>query len=232
MTGSTTKSAYLSGVRDGLPFILIAGPFAMLFGVLGAEAGLSLLQVMGFSVLVIAGAAQFTAIQLMVDNAPTVMVLLTSLAVNLRMAMYSASLTPYLGMAPLKWRILLAYYNVDQSYALAVSRWEDTPDEPLYQKIGYFFGVVTPLAPTWYGFTLIGALLGSAIPPEVGLDFAMPITFLAMIGPLLKTVPHLLAAITSVVFALLLASLPFGMGLLIAGGLAMAVGAEAERRMA
>lgn len=231
MLGSTTKSAYLRGVKDGLPFIIVAAPFATLFGVLGTEAGFNLAQVMSFSLLVIAGAAQFTAVQLMVDNAPTVMVLATSLAVNMRMAMYSAALTPHLGGASLPWRMLVAYYNVDQSYAMSVQRYEENPTLGMGQKLGYFFGTITPLAPAWYGFTLVGALAGSAIPPEFGLDFAMPITFLAMIGPVLKTLPHVLAAVTSVVVALFLVDVPFGIGLLVAGLMAMAVGAEAERRM-
>ncbi|MEL7261344.1 MAG: AzlC family ABC transporter permease, partial [Pseudomonadota bacterium] len=88
MTTTTTKSAYLAGLRDGAPFVLVAGPFAVLFGVLATEAGLNLFEVMTFSLVVIAGAAQFTALQLMQDNAPTVIVLISALAVNLRVAMY------------------------------------------------------------------------------------------------------------------------------------------------
>ena len=98
MTTSTAKtiapSHYLAGVRDGLPFILMAAPFATVFGVAATDAGLTLAQVMGFSVLVIAGASQFAAVQMMADNAGIALVLFAALAVNLRMAMYSASLGP------------------------------------------------------------------------------------------------------------------------------------------
>ena len=87
MTTATAKSAYLTGVRDGLPFVFMVVPFAILFGVVAIEAGLSLAQTMGFTVLVIAGAAQFAALQLMLDNAAIGFVLLAALAVNLRMAM-------------------------------------------------------------------------------------------------------------------------------------------------
>ena len=105
MTTSTVKtpakSAYWAGVRDGAPFVLIAVPFATLFGVIATDAGLTLAQAMGFTILVIAGAAQFAAVQMMVEDASIAFVLLAALAVNLRMAMYSASLVPYLGAAPL-----------------------------------------------------------------------------------------------------------------------------------
>ena len=94
MPTETTKSIFRSGARDAAPFTLVVGPFAILFGVVATEAGLNLLETMSFSFLVIAGAAQLTALQLMVDQAPTIIVIASALAVNLRMAMYSASLTP------------------------------------------------------------------------------------------------------------------------------------------
>jgi branched-subunit amino acid transport protein len=114
-------------VRDALPFTIVVIPFAILFGVVGTEAGLNLAQVMGFSVVVIAGASQFAALQLMSENAPTLIVVASALAVNLRMAMYSAALAPHLGPASLKERALIAYMTVDQSYALSVQRYEDAP---------------------------------------------------------------------------------------------------------
>jgi predicted branched-subunit amino acid permease len=81
-------------------------PFAILFGVVGTEAGLNLAQVMGFSIGVVAGASQFAALQLMSENAPALIVVASALAVNLRMAMYSAALAPHLGPASLRDRAL------------------------------------------------------------------------------------------------------------------------------
>lgn len=230
MSVSTTKSVFWKGVREGVPFIVVAIPFSMLFGVVATEAGLNVAEVMGFSVLVIAGAAQFAALQLMQENAPTIVVLVTALAVNLRMAMYSASLTPHLGAASFWKRAVVAYFNVDQSYAMAMIEYEKNPDRPVGDKVTYYLGVVTPIAAAWYAFSLVGALVGSSIPGDIGLDFALPITFLALIGPMLKTLPHVLAAGTSILVALALSGLPYGTGLLLAGFAAMVVGAEAERR--
>ena len=72
---------------------------------------------MGFSVLLIAGASQFTALQQMLDGAPVWIVLAAALTVNLRMAMYSAAMIPHFGDAPLWQRLLIAFFNVDQSYS-------------------------------------------------------------------------------------------------------------------
>ena len=225
------REPFWRGLRAGLPFLLVIVPFALLFGVVGTEAGLSLIQVMGFSVLVIAGASQFTAVQLMVDNAPTLIVLVTALAVNLRMAMYSASLAPHLGAAPVWQRALAAYGLVDQSYALSILEFERNPDLPLPQRMAYFAGACVAVAPPWYLFTLLGAIGGTAIPPAFALDFAVPITFLALFAPALRTLAHVAAALTSTLVALALAGIPFNMGLIVAAAAAMAVGALVETLM-
>ncbi|MFD1509818.1 AzlC family ABC transporter permease [Lacimonas salitolerans] len=224
----TTRSAYWQGFREGSPFFLVVTPFALLFGVVATEAGLSVFEALSFSVVVIAGAAQFTALQLMVDNAPVFVVLASALAVNLRMAMYSASLTPHLGRAPMWQRALIAYFLVDQSYACSVIAYERERDWTVSQKVAYFFGVVTPICPMWYAMTIVGALIGSAIPPEFGLDFAVPITFIALIAPMLRTGAHRAAALTSVLLALGFAWLPFNLGLIVAGLGGMIVGAQVE----
>ena len=222
------KTAFLRGARDALPFILVVGPFALLFGVVGTEAGLNLVEVMGFSVLVIAGASQCAALQVMSENAPTVIVVLTALAVNLRMAMYSASLTPYLGKASLVKRALVAYFMVDQAYTLSQIKFEMEPEMSVAARVAYYLGTVMPIAPFWYVLTYVGAVAGTQIPPAFALDFALPITFIAMIAPALRTVAHIAAAVTSIVVALLMAWMPYGTGLLVAALVAMMVGAQIE----
>jgi len=228
MAITTPKSAYLRGVVDGLPFILVIIPFATLFGLLAVEAGLNVIEALVFSLVVIAGAAQFTALQLMQEDAPTIIVLASALAVNLRMAMYSASLTPYIGSAPLWQRALAAYLTVDQSYMVSVAQFEKEPQMTVPQRIAYFFGAVTPVVPLWYIFTVVGAMLGSRVPDSWALDFALPITFLAMIAPMFRTLAHVVAAFVAVVVSLLAVGVPFSLGIIIAGVVGMVAGAQAE----
>lgn len=228
MTESSPRQAFWQGARQGAPFVLVVVPFAVLFGVVATEAGLNLAQVMGFSVLVIAGASQFATLQLLSENAPAAIAVATGLAVNMRMAMYSAALTPHLGAAPIWKRALIAYLLVDQSYAVSAAEYEERPTRPLAEKLAFFIGTVTPIFPMWYAATLAGALLGNAIPPEFALDFALPITFLALIAPALRTLAHVAAAAVSVVLALMLAFLPYNGGLLIAAITAMMAGAQVE----
>lgn len=231
MASTTTKSAFWRGLAQGAPFVVITSPFGLLFGVVGTEAGLNISEIMGFTVLVIAGASQFAAVQLMTENAPTIVVVLTALAVNLRMAMYSAALAPHLREAPVWKRALLSYGIVDQTYALGQAKFEAEPEMTISERIAFFVGSGILLFVLWYISTYIGAVFGALIPPAFALDFALPISFLALVAPALKSIAHIAAAFTSIVLALALAFVPFSLGLIIAAIVAMCVGAFIEVAM-
>jgi len=226
---SRTRRVYWQGVHAGAPFLLVVAPFGLLFGVVAREAGFDMIQTMAMTALVIAGAAQFASVQLLVDGAPVFVAILTGLAVNLRMVMYSASLTPHLGKARTWQKVLMAYLMVDQSYGVSIEQYQKEPSMPVQEKVSYYFGVISAIAPFWYGFSFIGALVGSAIPPEYALDFAIPITFIALVAPSLRSLPHLAAAVVSVVVSLALAWMPYNLWLMIAAVLAMITGAQVEK---
>ena len=226
-----SSGAFRRGVVSSLPFQLVIVPFGLLFGVVATDAGLGLAEAMGFSILVIAGASQFTAVQMLDQGAPTLVILATALAVNLRMAMYSASLAPHLGAAPLWQRALVAYANVDQTYVSSIAEYERRPGMDLRAKLAFFAGTATITCPLWVAATLAGVVAGDRIPASLGLDFALPITFLAMVAPMLRTVAHVAAAGVSIVGALVLSGLPAGTGLLVAALLAMGTGAVVEWAM-
>lgn len=221
-------SAFKLGLRQGTPFVVVIIPFGALFGVAAADAGWSLTQSLSMSVLVIAGASQFTALQLLGDGAPLAIVILTALAVNLRLAMYSASLAPLIGAQPFWKRALVAYVLVDQTYGVAVANAETGPPMTQGERVAHFFGATVAICPWWYAASIFGALAGTAIPGWLALDFAVPITFIALFAPMLRSLPHLAAAFVSVAMALALAFVPYNLGLLIAACFAMAAGAGVE----
>ena len=227
-TRSTLSRSFWFGVRDSVPFLLVIVPFGMLFGVVASEAGWGLPETMAMSVMVIAGASQFTALQLLSEQAPLFIVIATALAVNLRMAMYSASMAQHVGAAPFWQRALAAYGLTDQTYGVAINRYTLQPGMSLPRKVAYFFGVAVPVCLLWYAASCAGAVAGAAIPAGLALDFAVPITFIALVGPALRSLPHLAAAVVSVVVSLALAWMPYNLWLLVAGGSAMATGALVE----
>ena len=150
MSATTLKSALAAGALASAPFLVVVLPFAMLFGVVATEAGLDIAQTM---------ASQFTAVQLLSEGAPVAVVLAAALAVNLRMAMYSAALVPHLGRAPLGLRALVAYLLVDQTYALSEIEYNRRPERPLPEKLAFFFGAALAIVPPWYVVSFAGARL-------------------------------------------------------------------------
>lgn len=216
------------GVIAGLPFMPVVGLFGVVYGVIAIDAGLTLTQTMASSLLVFAGTAQLTALQLMQEGAPFLVVVMTALAVNLRMTMYSVSLAPHLGRASVAQRAAAAYLMVDQAYAIAFLQFERTPHWPTRAKLAFYFGAITPIAPIWNLGTLLGAALGDRIPQGLPIDFIVPVTFLALIGPMLRTWAHAAATLVSVVGALVLLPLPWSLGAPLAAVFAMAAGALVE----
>lgn len=221
-------SAFWRGYFDCAPFVLIVIPYSMLFGVVAREAGLDVVQTMAMSVLVIAGASQFTALSLLQDNAPVFIALLASLAVNMRMALYSAALVPHLGRAKLGTRALMSYLMVDQAYAVAYAHFEKNADDPLDVKVAYYFGCMMLICPMWYGFTWFGAVMGQTIPEQFSIDFALPICFTALTAPLIKSPAHAMAALVAAVASLIFVGLPWSLGLMVAAILAIISGAQTE----
>lgn len=223
-----SRKAFLKGAAHALPFFVVIVPFAMLFGVLSSEAGLGPWETQVFSIAVFAGASQLAALQLMQDQAPLLVILATGIAVNLRMMMYSVALTPHLGAAPLGIRATIAYFLVDQSFALSLAEFDKRAELTLAEKIAYFFGTIAPITAIWNIATAVGVQMGRAVPESWGLDFAMPITFIGMTAAMLRTVPHGVAMAVSVGVTLLLWEMPYGTGLLVGAAAGMAAGAIAE----
>ena len=208
--------------------MLVVAPFGLLFGTVGTDAGLSTFEVVAFSVLVIAGASQFAALQLLIDQAPVAVALLTGLAVNPRMAMYSASLMPYLAGVALRWRALAAYLMVDQVYALSVQRFMASSGS-LDERLAYYLGCAAPVVPSWYLGSWLGAEAGQRVPEALALDFAVPITFIAMVAPMLMTAPAIVSAIVAVALSLLAVNLPFDLGIIVGGVAGTLAGVLAEQ---
>ncbi len=228
MPATPIRAAFVAGLVASIPFMLVIVPFALVFGVAATEAGWTLAQTMGMSIGIIAGASQFTALQLIADGAPTLIVILTALAINIRMLMYSASMVPHIGATPLWLRVIAAYFLVDQTYGSAIHHYTLHPKLTQPQKMAFFLGAVVPVCFPWYAATYAGAVAGAAIPPGFALDFAVPVTFIALFAPALRAAPHLAAALVSVGAALLLTALPFNLWLIVASGLAMLTGAAVE----
>lgn len=221
---------FLNGARDTLPLILGAIPFGIIFGTLASAAGLSLWQALGMSLLVFAGSAQFIAVSLLGGGAGMVVLLLTTFVVNLRHALYSATLQPFVRHLPGRWRAPLAFWLTDETFAVVQHRYA-ARDESAH-KHWYFFGSCLAMYTNWQLCTLIGVAFGQAVPNLAtwGLDFAMLATFIGIVVPMLRNVPQVAAALVASAVALAFHGLPYKLGLLVAALAGIIVGVWLEQR--
>ncbi len=127
---ASPRSAFIGGVKGVAPILLGVIPFGMIYGVLAIGAGLSAGAAQAMSSVVFAGSAQFVATGLFRVGAPGVVLVLTTLIVNLRHILYSASVAPYLKHLSWKWKLLLAYLLTDEAYAVAIMHYTDGPPVP------------------------------------------------------------------------------------------------------
>jgi hypothetical protein len=130
----------------------------------------------------------------MADQAPVLIVPATPLAVNLRMAMQSVALAPHPGAAPLWQRVPISCRLPDQTFATMIDADNRHPGAPVAEMVAYSAGAATPICPLCCGATFAGAVPGMAIPAGYAPDFAVPITFPALIAPTLRRLPHIAAA--------------------------------------
>ncbi|MFN3581057.1 MAG: AzlC family ABC transporter permease [Pseudomonas sp.] len=220
----------MAGARDTFPMLVGALPFGIIFGTLAVSSGLSAAATLAMSALVFAGSAQFVVIGLIASGAGLVVILLTTLIVNLRHMLYSASLLPYVRHLPQRWRIPLAFWLTDESYAV-VQRHYLQPGVPLDYKHWYFLGSCLAMYSTWFLCTLAGVMLGQGLPgmADWGLDFAMVATFIGIVVPLLRTRPMLAAALVAGVVAVVGHALPYKLGLMLAALLGVIAGVLAQQ---
>lgn len=196
------------------------GAWGLVVGVAMIKAGLSLPQAFGMTFIVYAGSAQLASLPLIVAQAPVWVIFATALVVNLRFVIFSAILAPHFSHLPWRARALMGYFTGDISVALFIQRYPGIARE--VGKLAYLQGLVYPNWGAWQVGSVIGILLGSQVPASWGLGFAGTLAILCVMLPLVMNQAAVAGVAVAGVVALLAASLPYKLGLLIAVVLGMA----------
>ena len=208
-------------------------PFGLVAGATPATTGLGGGTSIGLSTLVFAGASQLAAADALADRSTALVAIIAACTINLRLLLYSASLAPYVSKARLRTRLLMAYVLTDQAYAVSVTRWSEEValgDEPsLDHKLPYYFGAAFTLWLNWQLCTIVGVLIGSAVPKSLPLEFAVPLVFLVLLVPAITSKAAVVAATVGGVAALVADELGAGhIGVLVGALAGIAAGACAE----
>lgn len=220
------KESLLRGVKAVTPLMLGVIPFGLISGISAANTGLSIGMTMLMSIGIFAGAAQLASLQLISINANMIVIIYTALIINLRMMLYSLSIAPHIQKVNTKWKALLAYSMTDQSYAMSSVHFMNNLEE---DTKSFFFGASISIWIIWQISTVVGYLMGSIIPPELGLDFGIPLTFIAVLLKGVAGWPGVIAIITSGIVAVLASQLPMNIGLVLAAIIGITAGTLSER---
>ncbi len=205
------RSRFIAGVKAISPILLGVIPFAMIAGISSVEVGLNFTETMQIGLILFAGAAQLAALQLISEQANAWVIILTAWIINLRFLLYSASLAPHLRSANAKLKPLLAFLITDQAYVVSILEFESKQKRP--HKHWYYFGAAALMWLTWQVGIVAGALLGAQVPAAWSLNFAIPLTFIALLVPAIKDRPAVAAAIAAGLLSVFLIEMPFNLSL-------------------
>ena len=222
----SARMEFLGGMKAMLPILLGAVPFGVTYGVLAFAGGLGALAALGMSSIVFAGSAQFVAVQLFTVAAPAIVIVATTFMVNLRHALYSASLSHHLKHLRSLWKWTLSYLLTDEAYAVTIVHYDRFGTSP--NAHWFFFGAGLTMWITWQISTAAGIFLGEIIPRNWPLDFAITLTFIALLVPMLKDRLSVGVSLMAGVIAIVTINLPLRLNLILAVIIAVAIGVTIE----
>jgi len=239
---SSRFTQFLAGIQAELPILIGVAPFGMIYGVLALDAGIPPFDAQAISAVLFAGSSQMVLTQLIHSGTPALVMVLTIFVVNLRHALYSASLVSYIQRLPVRWKLLLSYLLTDEAYAVTILHYEaleerppagaDHPGPPAAVRYAHWFflGAGLALWSTWQLSTAAGIFLGAVVPGSWSLDFTLALTFIALVVPTLKDRPVVAAALVAGLVSTLAFQVPYRLGLILAALAGVLAGMLVEGR--
>jgi 4-azaleucine resistance transporter AzlC len=222
----TRRREFWQGVRDESPILLGVMPFGLIFGALALNSHLSVAASQAMSSIIFAGSAQFIAAQLFGAGTSGLVILMVVFVVNLRHALYSASVAPHIKHLGTGWKLLLSYLLTDEAYAVTITHYNQEGDAP--QRHWYFLGAGLTLWSSWQLSTAVGIFIGTQLPQDWSLGFILPLTFIALVVPALKDRAAVVSAVVAGLVGLLAMNFPYKTGLLAAALIGILAGLGVE----
>ena len=185
---------FKKGVIDVSPLMIPVVPFGLIFGVLSIDIGFSAFETIGMSIIIFGGASQIILLQLFSGGASSLIIISSVGAVNSRHFLYGAVVSEHLSDLKIIWKIVISYFLVDQAFARSNEYFKiDKNKNKYFHLIG---GGMTCWI-IWQTSTFLGIFLGSFIPEKLGLSFAVPLTFLALLVNEFRKFVNVVVIITS-----------------------------------
>ena len=229
------KKVIFRGASVIMPLCIGDFPFSFIVGALSVSAGMSVWQSTAWSAIVIAGSAQMLALNMLKTGATLGVIIFTTLIINLRHVLYSASISGSVREASFFKKCFMSYALTDEVYATTVKEMEGNKKE----KYLFYGSAMITFWAIWVLADFLGALVGASFPhiEKYGLDFAMVAAFIAIVVPQIKSQACTVAAVVAAVSGVLLVVLPYSLGIVVASVLGVLAGlcvdlAEERKQMA
>ena len=203
----TKLNTFLKGSSEVLPLMIPVLPFGIIFGAIGIELGFSPYLTFATSIIIFSGASQIVIIQLLSAGASSIVAITSSSVVSTRHLLYGAVLNQYVNHLSIYWKIGLSYLLTDQAFAVANEYFKKNPEN--HYKHFHLVGSGLTLWSIWQMSTIIGIILGSIVPEELGLTFTIPLTFLALLVNYLRKIDHVIVILLSGISSILFFEVPF-----------------------
>ena len=155
------RNSFFAGMQAGMAVCIGYFSVSFGFGAMAIAQGLTLWEAVLISASNLTSAGQFAGLTVIATGATLVEMFLTQLVINSRYALMSLALGQRLGPAVGFWkRLLAAFFNTDEVFALGMSRGKDlTP--------AFFVGAGVIAAVGWISGTAMGSVAGSLLPLSV-----------------------------------------------------------------
>jgi predicted branched-subunit amino acid permease len=201
------KQLFTRGMLDISPHMLSVIPFGIICGAIGVDLGFNPYLVYAMSIIIFGGASQIVFLQLLSGGASSFVAVTSVGIINSRHLLYGAVLSEYLEKLSLIKKLVISYFIVDQGFAESNKFFKKNKTEEYLHY--HLIGTGCTLWVCWQIATLLGIILGSFVPEELGLKFTIPLTFIAIIVQDLKKIDHLIVMITCGLSSLLFFDAPF-----------------------
>ncbi|MEZ9674206.1 MULTISPECIES: AzlC family ABC transporter permease [Vibrio] len=212
------------GVLAAMPLSIAVIPWGILAGSYAIDAGLNQLQAQAMSAILFAGSAQLVAAGMFKSGIGLGTMLLTTFFITSRHFLYSVSMRDKISHLPARWRLLLGFWLTDELFAICSGQSQQEFNRWYAAGVGGGFYLV------WNIASFVGIVAGSQIPSlnEIGLDFAVAATFIALVFPLIRTWPVVVCVVVSLIASVALSVNNVEGGLMIAAISGMLAGFISE----
>jgi 4-azaleucine resistance transporter AzlC len=199
MSKNQSLNYFWSGFRAIVPLWAGMIPFGLAYAVTARSAGLSILETQLMSILVFAGSSQFSGAGLFLAGAAPITIILTTFIINVRHFLYSLSLGQTIKLSWVQ-KLIGAHFLTDEAFGITIVSGQTS--------FAYLLGAELSVFVSWNLSTLVGSLISQAIPDPIalGIDFIFPLSFLAMLIPLLKNRFDILISIIAGISAFVLSN--------------------------